>query len=280
VTVYIKLTVYKNKMNILITGAGGYIGKNLVEHLTKTNNVTSLTRTEHDIRIPFPDDDKHYDVCIHLAGNPSAKSCIENPGSAVYDNIVGTYNVLEYARKKCIKRFLYFSTCEVYNGNLDAKETDLPSCTNMYAASKLSGEHMCEAYLKSYDFMKTCIVFRLIHSYGKYCQDDRFASQVIKKFKTEECPHFILKTKTPKRWISTDDICKITEHFIKREDDGFNVYNLVGSENLTLEQFIKKLSNEKSFTVEYDITAGQDGYVYESNANRDKLKNFIDNKLE
>jgi nucleoside-diphosphate-sugar epimerase len=265
-------------MKILVTGADGYIGRNICEYMSKLGHtIVEMTRRKregvihHDIRYPLFIDEA-FDAIVHLAGNSSAKSCIHDTESSVYDNIIGTYNILEFARRIGVKKFIYFSTCEVYNGNLDAKETDLPVCTNMYAASKLSGEHMCEAYFKSYGFMDTCIVMRLIHSYGKHCQPDRFASIVQRRFQEETCPHFILRTREPKRWISVEDVCNKTE-FCLCNSSGFSTLNLVGSENLTLEQFIRKFGD--NFTFEYDTSLIMGGYYNEVNANGDKLDSIM-----
>lgn len=258
-------------MKVLITGSNGYIGKNLVEFFSNICDVKSITRYDHDLRKPI-EFSEYFDVIIHAAGNASAKKCIDDTDSAIQDNIICTYNILEYAKRMKIKKIIFFSTCEVYTGNLDACENDIPTCTNMYSATKLACEHMCEAYFHSYNFMNTCIILRLIHSYGKYCQDDRFPSIVKKKFETEKCPHFILKTKTPKRWISTDDICKKTK-FLIDNFNGYSVFNLVGDENITLEQFISKFGD--NYTCEYDTSITKIGYPNESNAKGDKLNAFI-----
>lgn len=265
-------------MKILVTGADGYIGKNIYEHLSSIGHtVVEMTRRPrpgvivHDMREPLEIEDT-FDAVIHLAGNSSAKSCIDDTDSAVYDNIIGTYNILEFVRKRGIKIFIFFSTCEVYNGIGDAHEYDLPSSTNMYAASKLSGEHMCEAYFNSYGFMNTCVVLRLIHSYGKYCQTDRFASIIQKRFETENSPHFIFRTREPKRWISVEDVCKKTQ-FVLENYTGFSIFNLVGDENLTLEEFTRKFGTK--FTFEYDTSTIKSGYVNEVNARGDKLHGIM-----
>lgn len=258
-------------MKILITGSNGYIGKNLVDFFSATNDVTTLTRETHNLRNPI-DFSEHFDIIIHCAGNPSAKKCIDDPHSAIQDNIIATYNVLEYAKRMKIKKLVFLSTCEVYTGNIDACENDLPNCTNMYSATKLSCEHICQAYFNSYDFMDTCVILRLIHSYGKYCQDDRFPSIVKRKFESEKCPHFILKTTTPKRWISTDEICEKINILI-HNFTGYSVFNLVGDENLSLHQFILKFG--ENYTYEYDTSFVKKGYPNESNARGDKLTKFI-----
>jgi nucleoside-diphosphate-sugar epimerase len=142
----------------------------------------------------------------------------------------------------------------------------------MYAATKMACEHMCEAYFNSYNYLDSCIILRLIHSYGKYCQSDRFPSLVKQKFQNEKCPHFILKTKNRKRWISIDDLCKKVD-ILLNNFNGYSVFNLVGDESITLEEFISKFGN--TYTYEYDTRILINGYTNESNANGDKLSNFI-----
>jgi nucleoside-diphosphate-sugar epimerase len=258
-------------MKILLTGSNGFVGKNIYNELIKCgHDVNPLSRTKHDIRNTFTSDEK-YEVIVHIAANSSAKSCIENPDSAVYDNIVGTYNMLEYARK-INALFVFFSSCEVYGECDDTTKEDQPlKSFNMYGASKVSCEHMCQAYHYSYGLR--CIVFRLLHTYGPHCQKERFASIIEESFKQNNKPHFIFHNNHKKRWLH---ICTMAERVVKVienfSDNSFEIFNLVGDENITLEEFAKKFG--KDFTFEYK-DLNESGYKTHSNADGSKLIAFI-----
>lgn len=258
-------------MKILLTGSNGFVGKNMYNQLVKNgHDVTPLSRYDHDIRNKFSNNEK-YDVIVHVAANSSAKSCIDNPESAVFDNIVGTYNMLEHARKTNAL-FVFFSSCEVY-GECDENTTeDQPlQSFNMYGASKVSCEHMCQAYNHTYGVR--CVIFRLLHTYGPHCQKERFASIIEETLKTTENPHFVFHNNHRKRWLHICTMAERVTKVIENFSGSFEVFNLVGDENITLEEFARKFN--KNFTFEYkDLELN--GYKTKSNADGSKLIKFID----
>lgn len=258
-------------MKILLTGSNGFVGKNMHTELVKRGHeVTPLSRTEHDIRKSYENYEK-YDVIVHVAANSSAKSCIENPESAIFDNIVGTYNMLEYARKTGAM-FVFFSSCEVY-GECDENTTEEQPLRsfNMYGASKVSCEHMCQAYNHSYG--TRCIIFRLLHTYGPHCQKERFASIIEESFKNTENPHFVFHNNHKKRWLHICTMAERVAKVIENFSGTFEVFNVVGDESITLEEFAKKFNSK--FTFEYNDLE-LNGYKTNSNADGSKLAKFID----
>lgn len=273
-------------MKVLLTGANGFVGANLAKKITEVTDwgLTCLVRDNadrvpdaarpwrHNLKNELASDEK-FDLIIHAAGNPSSKSCIENPTSAVADNITSTFNVLEFARRTGAKKFVFFSTCEVYkNRSGDATEDD-PTCShNMYAASKLACEHMCEAYARTYGIK--VIMFRLLNTWGPHCQPDRFPSIVARRFAQEERPHFVLDTRSTKRWLSIEEMAlRVIRTINIWPESPFEIYNLVGDDDLSLDQFISKFGS--NFTFEYTERVHEKGYVPAMNALGLKLKALL-----
>ena len=270
-------------MRILITGGNGFVGINIVNEIIKNTNweiVCLINKnsdriTSHIEKIHELNDKMIFDVIIHAGGNPSSKSCINNPESALHDNIINTFNILEFARKTNIKKIIYFSSCEVYGFAKDTScETDMLYSYNMYGASKVSCEHMCSAYCHTYGI--SIVAIRLLNTYGPYCQSERFPSIIGKKFENEEVPHFILSNKTSKRWLSITEMARRTIFIIKHMPYGFEIFNFVGDENLNLVDFINKISGNKKFTYEYKKEE-INGYHHEGNADGQKFKDFENN---
>jgi len=261
-------------MKVLLTGAGGFVGKNVAAAIIRGTpwELTTLDRAAHDLKDPL-ELPTAFDLIIHAAANPSAKECIEEPTRAFNDNILGTFNVLEFARKTGVKNFVYFSSCEVYaDRSLDAVESDRTSAHNMYGASKLCGEHMCEAYAKSYGI--NCLVVRLLNTWGPHCQPQRFPSIIRRKFETEECPHFVLETASRKRWLYIETMAERLIKLIgKWPSDKFTVFNMVGDESLQLHEFISKFGT--NFTYEYKTREHAAGYLPEMNAEGSKLAEYF-----
>ena len=267
-------------MKVLITGGNGFVGINIInEIITNTdwevvcyinknsNNIPNNIEKIYDLKNAVS-----FDIIIHAGGDPSSKSCIDNPKNGLMHNINFTFEILEYARLNNIKKIIFLSSCEVYGHPTEfSSETDTLVSYNMYGASKVACEHMCSAYYHSYGISTTAI--RLINTFGPFCQEERFPSIIKNKFKTEEIPHFILSTQTKKKWLDIQEMARRIIFIAKNMQIGFDVFNFVGDENMSLIDLIQKLSNNQPFTYEFfknDIH----GYHHEGNANGNKFLEF------
>ena len=136
--------------SVLITGATGTIGSFLVDLLQRYNAVNNAEiriyacgRNMEKLRHMFKETNRnelfyqiydshnevtfdfHVDYIIHAAGNAYPAAFNTDPVGTIIGNISGTYNLLEYARKFRIKRFLYISSGEVYGqGDLSLEKFD------------------------------------------------------------------------------------------------------------------------------------------------------------
>ena len=93
------------------------------------------------------------DIILHLAAGSHVDRSINYPMEFVLDNVVGTANILEFARtltdQKKLERFIYFSTDEVFGPapiGVDYFENDRYNSTNPYSATKAGGEELSVAY--------------------------------------------------------------------------------------------------------------------------------------
>lgn len=143
-------------MNILVTGAAGFIGSNLVPELRDAGHyVTAVDHDEYDLRNPGDVDDMYAmaagtDVVIHLAAKVGRMFGEDNPMETVCDNAGMTALVAAGAGKRGM-RLLYASTSEVYGDQGDATCIELMSdrrgrVHNIYGLSKRWGEEVCQLY--------------------------------------------------------------------------------------------------------------------------------------
>src|SRR6266568_5077522 len=162
-------------MNVLITGASGFIGSNLVrlalaeqpdwrivnlDKLTYAGNaelVAELVRTER------------IDAIMHLAAESHVDRSILSPAIFIETNVRGTQVLLEAARELGVKRFLHVSTDEVY-GSLGATGlfTELTPLdpSSPYSASKAGSDLLALAY--AHTFGMNVVVTRCSNNYGPY----------------------------------------------------------------------------------------------------------------
>jgi dTDP-glucose 4,6-dehydratase len=200
-------------MKVLVTGAAGFIGSHLVGRLLSIDdevialcsmrNSGNLKRLEeykdhknlkviyHDIACEFNEQliNELGDVqqVYHVAAQPHVDKSVKDPRSTIQSNVIGTLNVLEYARKlKNLERFLYFSTDEVF-GPADSfphREYSAFNPTNPYSASKAAAEDIVTSYYYSYKM--PIIITHCMNVFGEKQQAAAFIPTAIKKAMNNE----------------------------------------------------------------------------------------------
>lgn len=171
-------------MNIVVTGGCGFIGSHIVDKLValehkvtvvdnlSANNDRFYYNDEADYRpIDINDFDalgrnlKDVDCIFHLAAESRIGPCVENPLLAAKTNLVGTCNLLQFARQNSVKRFIYSSTSSAYGLNSSPQvETMHRDCLNPYSVTKVGAEDLCKMYYTL--FSLPTITFRYFNVYG------------------------------------------------------------------------------------------------------------------
>jgi UDP-glucose 4-epimerase len=115
---------------------------------------------------------------FHLAAMVSVPQSVAEPERCVTSNIVGTQRVLSASRAGGVRRVVLASTCAVYGEtpNLPSVETDPTSCCSPYAASKLAGEALCQAFSRTGGPSTACLRFFNVYGPG---QDPRSAYAAV-----------------------------------------------------------------------------------------------------
>jgi UDP-glucuronate 4-epimerase len=128
---------------------------------------------EDDALIAQVTDDFAPDVIVHLAGQAGVRYSLENPRAYLDSNLVGTFNVMEAARRLKVEHLLMASTSSVYGANDDMPfaETDkADTALTFYAATKKANEAMAHSYAHLWDLPTT--MFRFFTVYGPYGRPD------------------------------------------------------------------------------------------------------------
>jgi UDP-glucose 4-epimerase len=173
-------------MKVLVTGAAGFIGSNLVDELIKQGHeVIAIDNESAESNEEFYWNEKSqnykYDVCdyentrhlydgvdyvFHLAAESRIQPAILNPIEAVTKNCVGTCTVLQCAREAKVKKVIYSSTSSGYGFNEPPNHENQPDdCLNPYSVSKVAGEKLCKMYTNLFG-LKT-VIFRYFNVYGE-----------------------------------------------------------------------------------------------------------------
>ena len=128
---------------------------------------------EDDARLRETVDAFKPDVIVHLAAQAGVRHSLENPRAYIDANIVGTFNVMECARRHAVSHLLMASTSSVYGANEDmpfveTEKADTP--LTIYAATKKATEAMGHAYAHLHDLPTT--MFRFFTVYGPWGRPD------------------------------------------------------------------------------------------------------------
>ena len=229
----------KKNPTILITGASGFIGSNLVPVLRKKYRIiTTASIDKFDIRDKNKIDQlPKADIVIHLAGIINVPFSWKNPQEVLEVNTIGTVNILEYCVKN--KSRIIFPSSYPYgiSNYLPTNESHPISSENPYAVSKLAAESLCEVYQKRYGF--GVVIMRLFNVYGPNQPEDMVVPKIIlgliKNGKIE-----VFSGKPKRDMIYISDVVQAFRAVLKK-DDGFNIYNIGSGKNYSIEQISKKV---------------------------------------
>jgi dTDP-glucose 4,6-dehydratase len=119
---------------------------------------------------------------LHLAAGSHVDRSIEFPMEFVQDNVIGTVNLLQFARTlPNLEKFVYFSTDEVFGpapAGVDYTERDRYNATNPYSASKAAGEEMCVAFENTYNM--PIIITHTMNVFGERQHPEKFIPKAIR----------------------------------------------------------------------------------------------------
>jgi len=188
---------------IFITGTAGFIGFHLARHLLQAGHTvhgldgmssyydvalkegrtailnqmpgfqSSIAQLEDASDVDAAIDACAPEVIIHLAAQAGVRYSLENPRAYVETNIMGTFNVMEAARRHKVRHLLMASTSSAYGANtempfIETMKADHPM--TIYAASKKATEVMGHSYAHLYDLPTT--MFRFFTVYGPWGRPD------------------------------------------------------------------------------------------------------------
>ncbi len=251
----------KKSKNVLVTGAGGFIGSHLCEGLVRENyKVFGLVRSKNNERLKRFSKNKMFrsqkcdvtdlnslnaiikrnkiDAILHLAALMPGKNDLEDPFPIFNTNIGGTLNLLSSARKNGVRNFVYASTMSVYTDPpeyLPVDENHPTSPSTVYGAAKLAGELLCRPYAK---FMNITI-FRFGGAYGPREQKHKAVHRFIHQALKNEPITIYGNGRQSTDLIYIDDVVRLAILTVKKNKTG--LYNLGSGEETSIKNLAQKI---------------------------------------
>lgn len=273
---------------IIVTGGAGFIGSNFVPYfcnkypqyqiinidkLTYAGNLDNLKECENMPNYTFVQADicdaekmeelfAKYDVrgVIHFAAESHVDNSIKGPRAFINTNIVGTFNLLEAARKQWMEapnkvkagyekcRFHHISTDEVY-GTLGAEgffhETTPYAPNSPYSASKASSDFLVRAYHHTFGMNVT--TSNCSNNYGPKQHHEKLIPHIIEKALAEEPLPIYGKGENVRDWLYVLDHCKAIDLIFHTGKAGetYNVGGFNERNNITIVKTICALLDER-----------------------------------
>lgn len=235
-------------MRILVTGGAGFIGSNFIRHvlaneldwhvvnldaLTYAGNLESLSDVAGDERYVFIKGDicdaetvakafEGVDTVVHFAAESHVDRSILSPDAFVRTNVMGTFMLLEEARKKNIKRFHHVSTDEVF-GSLEEGDPAFNEKTpynprSPYSASKASSDHLVRAYGETFHLPFT--ISNCSNNYGPYQFPEKLIPLAITHLLEGEKVPLYGNGLNVRDWLHVEDHCRAIVAILKKGTSG------------------------------------------------------------
>lgn len=272
--------------NVLVTGAAGFIGSIFVHYLLKNDanvKIISYDKLTYAGNLQnlenLPDATRHYfvqgDICdaelvaktlrehkidtiVHFAAESHVDRSITGPAAFIETNIVGTFTLLEAARKFWLDeqklndsqcRFHHISTDEVY-GELGPKDHPFTEDTpympsSPYSASKASSDHLVRAYCRTYKLPVT--LSNCSNNYGPHQHPEKLIPTVIRSCMQQKPIPVYGNGSNIRDWLYVEDHCSAITAILYRGKVG-ETYNIGGNaekDNLSLVKLICGIMDQK-----------------------------------
>ena len=306
----------------LITGGAGFIAHHLIGQILERTDweIVSLDCLDysgnlnrlHDLMLTFDPEVRkrvkivHHDLkaelnplvrsevgnvdyIIHLAAGSHVDRSIDYPMEFVMDNVVGSVNILEFARtQKNLERFVYFSTDEVFGPAPDGikyKENDRYNSTNPYSATKAAAEEIAVAYENTYGL--PIYITHTMNVFGERQHPEKFIPMCIKRARDGESVTIHSdSTKTipgSRHYIHAEDVADAVLFLLDYEGEFETTwggakcpkFNIVGSEelnNLDLATIIAEAQGKELKYEMVDFHSSRPGHDLRYALDGDKMK--------
>jgi UDP-glucose 4-epimerase len=238
---------------ILVTGSSGFIGRHLCKKLENIGIELVINATNGNVPLDVTNYKEVMSIkeevegIIHLAAKTSVSGSFGNPFETYYVNLLGTLNMLEFAKKKNVRVFVYNSTY-VYGQPkyIPIDESHPVNPHSPYNLSKFIGEQLCMDYSASFGL--NVVTLRPFYVYGPHCKEGRLIPSILRQIEGRKGRILLSGRKIKRDFLFISDFVELVMKILGRLPSGYNMYNVGTGKSNTLEEvaeIIATLTNRK-----------------------------------
>lgn len=275
-------------MRCAVTGAAGFIGSNLVDrllddghHVTGIDNFSTgqprfLEQARGQPRFTFIHGDilddgaldnalADTEIVFHLAANADVRHGTDHPDRDLQQNTIATFNVLEAMRRNGVKRIAFASTGSVYGEPKvfpTPEGAPFPVQTSLYAASKVAGEALIQAYCEGFGVQSH--IFRFVSILGERYSHGHVFDFYRRLIDNPTELTVLGNGKQRKSYLYIHDCIDAILLAIDNARDKVNIFNLGTDEYCDVNASIGWITSELGCTPHLKYTGGERGWVGDS----------------
>lgn len=271
-------------MNLLVTGAAGFIGSALSTKLLKNDHkvvtidnlstgdkenipssVEFITGDCHDPAVIAQLGKEKFDAIIHIAGQSSGEISFDDPTYDLQTNTQSTLMLLDYAKKTGCSKFIYASSMSVYGNSVEQPVHENMSLhpTSFYAVGKLASEH----YLRlSSKFGINSTALRLFNVYGPGQNLRNLRQGMVSIYLAQAMKNKKIVVKGSgdrfRDLVYIDDVVDAFYKTLSIQQSGYNCYNVGSGEKYSVNNIIKKINKLFDNSLEVDYIESTPGDMF------------------
>jgi UDP-glucuronate 4-epimerase len=302
-------------MNILVTGCSGFIGYHLINKLLdkkhkiigidNLNNYYSvklklirLNNLKKKKNFLFYKIDiknrkslqkiynKKIDLIINLAAQAGVQYSFKNPKKYLDTNVVGFFNILEFAKEKNVKKIMFASSSSIYGSLKEKKFSEnmkADSQISLYASTKKMNENLATFYANN--FKMTILGMRFFTVYGSYGRPDMSYFKFSNLIRKDKHIELYNNGKHARDFTYIDDCIKIVMKLLSvvksrkilLSKNYYDVVNVACGKQIKLNTLIKLLEKNYKKKIKIKYKPLQKGDVKNTFSDTKKLKKYIGN---